>query len=587
VAILISGVYRQVWRYIGAPDIRRLVFAVGLTLLLYFPLSAVLQVTLALPLSSLFFAVIVWSGALISGRMVARWRSTGFPMHIFKKVPAKCQPILLLGDQESWLDVLRRLFNNTDQTKVRVLGLIELQREEGGRSVRGIPILGDLSELGDIIDIVRLRHGETPWVALTGKAKEPPLVQRALTIAAEHGAEIMVLGHNESAQTLEPVRASDLVKRPAGTQHDELPPKFFRGANVLITGGGGSVGTALAFELARHRPALLTIIDASEFNLYTVEWGLRKEFPDLSIHCRVGDVRDSFFVNAIFSSTHPEVVFHAAALKNVPLLQRHPCEAVLTNLVGTQNVARAAVSAGASRMILVSSDNAVNPANVAGASRRLGEIAMQKILSQSSTLGIIARIGNALSPTTAVVSVFEQQIARGGPVTVTAMDSTRRYMAIEDAAELIVKASTHHSTTERTVTYSLGIGEVLSVRQLAENIIRLKGKVPYSDIPIISIGLREGEKLHADLCDDKETLTPTDIVGLMRCNPKVADDPEISCLINEVSQAAKQHDTKNVTCLLDHFLNEQKSIQKSTQKAEVFLVTDGHLHHSSVSRAVP
>lgn len=548
--LFIGGVHRQVWRHMGAPDAVRLVQGISLGIFIYLPVMVVFNVYLVDPLPILLIAAAFWTAFAFAGRMVARYRSTKAPLQIFQRLPGNSQPVLLVGDPESWVDVLRRLESSTAGSTVRVLGLIEIDDLEPGRAVRGLPIMGSLKNLDEVIDVLTLRYGSAPWVAVTGPARERGAMTRVLEIASSHGAHIMALGHDETAQTLEPVRPADLLARPE--RNLDLTPvrDLIAGANVLVTGGGGSIGSELARQIARQSPASLSILDSSELNLYQIDHELRDLHPGLRLACHLGDVRDAARVSAVFAEARPSLVIHAAALKHVPLMEANICEAILTNVSGAVNVARAAVASGSRRFVFISTDKAVAPDNVMGATKRLAELASERIVNEAGMAGAMVRFGNVLGSSGSVVPLFERQIAAGGPVTLTDPDATRYFMTIEEATSLVLQAAALQRENQRAELFVLDMGEPIAIRQLAETMIRLKGKVPGTDIEIRTTGMRPGEKMHEALTYAHEALDPTAVSGVNRVTSQAPASELLDKQITVLVEAARRQDVGEALRLL-------------------------------------
>ncbi|MFN3911929.1 polysaccharide biosynthesis protein [Hyphomonas sp.] len=554
--LVIGGVHRQVWRHIGAPDAVKVIQGIALSVLLYLPVMVALNGRLVDPLPALLVTISLWTAALFAGRMVARYRTTNAPFQIFQRLPRQSQAVLLVGDPASWIDVLRRLESPATGSTVRVLGLIEVDAKQPGRAVRGVPIMGNLDNLGEVIDILALRYGNAPWVAVTGPARERGQMARILEIASSHRADIMALGHDETAQTLEPIRAADLLARPE-RELDRTPVRnLIGGARVLVTGGGGSIGSELTRQVAAKSPASLTIIDSAEFNLYQIDHQLRAGHPDLPLTSHLGDVRDPVRMGAAFSQAQPDIVIHAAALKHVPLMEENVCDAILTNVGGAVNAARAAAASGARQFVFISTDKAVAPDNVMGATKRLAELAVSRIITEAGMAGAMVRFGNVLGSSGSVVPLFERQIAAGGPVTITDPEATRYFMTIEEAASLVLQAAALQREARRAELFVLDMGEPISIRQLAETMIRLKGKVPGIDIEIVTTGMRKGEKRHEALTYTYEGLEPTVVDGVNRV---VCDAPGNELLEKQLSvliEAARRHDTGEALRLLGNLVPE-------------------------------
>lgn len=548
--LVIGGVHRQVWRHMGAPDAIRLVQGIALAVFFYLPAMVALNGRLYNPLAVLLNSAFLWTLMAIGGRMVARYRSTNAPFQIFQRIPRQSQPVLLVGNPASWIDVLRRLESSTSGSNLRVLGLIEIDETEQGRAVRGVPIMGSLRQLGEVIDVLCLRYGSAPWVAVTGPARERNAMNHILEIASSHGAYIMALGHDETAQTLEPVRPADLLARPE-RQLDLTPVnQMISGTRVLVTGGGGSIGSELARQVARQSPSHLAIIDSSEYNLYQIDHLLRQLHPGVPLQSHLGDVRDPARMSAVFGAFRPDLVIHAAALKHVPLMEENVCEAILTNVSGAVAVARAAVASGAQRFVFISTDKAVNPDNVMGATKRLAELAISRIISDAGMTGAMVRFGNVLGSSGSVVPLFERQIAAGGPVTITDPEATRYFMTVEEATGLVLQAAALQGDTGEPELFVLDMGEPVAIRQLAETMIRLKGKVPGVDIEIQVMGMRPGEKKHELLTYPHEALEPTRVEGINKVSCQGPSGELLDKKVAALIEAARRHETGEALRLL-------------------------------------
>ncbi len=302
----------------------------------------------------------------------------------------------------------------------------------------------------------------------------------------------------------------DLVGRVLGEVDWTAIRALIAGKRVLITGGGGSIGSELARRVATLEPASLCVLDASEFNLFRIS----RELPKARV--ALADVRDSASMRRWFEREKPELVFHAAALKQVPLVEDHPCEGVLTNVLGTRNVADAAVAIGAD-LVFVSTDKAVNPSGAMGASKRLGELYCQALDRAGGSRALCARLGNVIGSTGSVTPVFESQLASGGPLTVTDAEVSRYFISIPQAADFILQAGAAGvgRDSARGAAFVLDMGEPLAVVDLARKIIQLEGLRPNIDVPITFVGLRAGEKLHEELVASDEWREPDPLTGVM------------------------------------------------------------------------
>ena len=514
--LIIRGVQKQVWRHMGWPDAVMIVQAIGLSGLIYLPVMLLLNGRLVAPWATFLVAGLLWTILLFAGRMIALSRSTHMPLQIFSPVSRSGQPVLLVGDAENCVTVLRRLQSSPQRGNIRVLGVVEMRGADPGRAIRGVPIMGSLDDLGNVIDVLRVRYGQTPWLAVTGAARSREGMLQVLDIASTHGAEIMALGGDEAAQILEPVRPADLLARPERQLDIEPVRNIIENASVLVTGGGGTIGAELSRQVAALNPSNLTIIDESEFNLYSIDMNLGTLAPTVQVSSRLGDVRDVARLTDVFQRAQPDLVIHAAALKHVPLMEHNLCEAILTNVGGAVNAARAAVAVGARRFVFISTDKAVDPDNVMGATKRLAEIAVSRIAGESRMSASMVRFGNVLGSSGSVVPLFERQIAAGGPVTLTHPGVTRYFMTVEEASSLVLQASALQALESAADLFVLDMGEPIRILQLAETMIRLKGLVPGEDIQIVTTGLRDGEKMHEALTYGHEQVSPTTVEGISR-----------------------------------------------------------------------
>jgi O-antigen biosynthesis protein WbqV len=546
----IRGVQKQVWRHMGWPDAVMIVQAIGLSGLIYLPVMLLLNGRLVAPWATFLVTGLLWTILLFAGRMIALSRSTHMPLQIFSPVSRSGQPVLLVGDAENCVTVLRRLQTSPQRGSVRVLGVVEMRGADPGRAIRGVPIMGCLEDLGNVIDVLRVRYGQTPWLAVTGTARSREGMLQVLDIASSHGAEIMALGSDEAAQILEPVRPADLLARPERQLDIEPVRNIIENANVLVTGGGGTIGAELSRQVAALNPSNLTIVDASEFNLYGIDMDLRSIAPTVRLASRLGDVRDVARLTDVFHRAQPDLVIHAAALKHVPLMEHNLCEAVLTNVGGAVNSARAAVAVGARRFVFISTDKAVDPDNVMGATKRLAEIAVSRIAADSRMSASMVRFGNVLGSSGSVVPLFERQIASGGPVTLTHPGVTRYFMTVEEASSLVLQASALQALEGAADLFVLDMGEPIRILQLAETMIRLKGLVPGEDIQIVTTGLRDGEKMHEALTYEHELVSPTSVEGVSRVESSNGHGELFDKQLAALLEAASRRDRSEALILL-------------------------------------
>jgi O-antigen biosynthesis protein WbqV len=338
--------------------------------------------------------------------------------------------------------------------------------------------------------------------------------------------------------------------------------ELVRGRRVLVTGAGGSIGAELVRQIAQRGPARLDLVDNSEFALYAIDREVEENWPHVPRRATIGDVREADAMRHVLARAAPEIVFHAAALKHVPLLEANPAQGALTNAIGTRNVADAAVAAGAHAMVLISTDKAVNPTNVLGATKRLAEIFCQARDAQSvSTRFVAVRFGNVLGSSGSVVPLFQRQLGAGGPITVTHPDIERYFMTIREACELVLQASVlalAGDGTSRGSLLVLEMGGPVRILDLAKRMIRLAGKRPERDIAISFTGLRPGEKLYEELFYKDELNTATSVPGIQLAVSPPVDAASIEADLAALEAVALRCDDAGVVATLQRILPSYK-----------------------------
>ncbi|WP_296869717.1 nucleoside-diphosphate sugar epimerase/dehydratase [Tibeticola sp.] len=493
-----AGVYRHIWRYTSLAELQRLVAGVAAGAL--FTAVAVLMLRVPnFPRSVLLLhpllVLLALGGVRALSRLLAERRAP--------RVPGAGVPALLLGSVAEAAQALRTL---KDSARVVPVGIVSPQREEVGRALQGVRVLGTLDGLPQAVQQAGAR------VALVLAAPGSAWRREALLAAAEHGLSLLsppraddwLQGEGAGPRA---VALEDLLGR-APVQLDVAGlSEMLAGRTVLVTGAGGSIGSELCRQIARFGVARLVCVDVSEYAVYRLEQDLRAAHPQLEGVYYTANVRELQRLRAIAQAHRPAVVFHAAAYKHVPLMETHnEIEALRTNVRGTLNAAQVAGEVGAARFVLVSTDKAVNPTNVMGASKRLAELAVQALAGQfPQTRFVAVRFGNVLGSSGSVVPLFTEQIARGGPVTVTHPEIVRYFMTIPEAAQLVLQAALMGQSGQ---IFVLDMGEPVRIVDLAKMLIRLSGKSE-QDVPIVFTGLRPGEKLYEELLANDETTDPT------------------------------------------------------------------------------
>ena len=408
----------------------------------------------------------------------------------------------------------KRLMAGIHQQGWIVMGMLDDDPAKQGARIAGVPVLGPLEAVSDRAVLGAATH---LIIALPGAA--PRQRRRAFELASVAGLPVLTVPSADElregsgdVQRLRDIEPEDLLGREPVKLDEQGIDLVLHGKTVLITGAGGSIGSELCRQVARYKPSRLVLVELSEFNLYTIEQELSHRFPELELVRLIGDVKDLTQIQRVFDAWKPQVVFHAAAYKHVPLMEEHNAWAALrNNTLGTYNAALASANASVERFVLISTDKAVNPTNVMGATKRAAEMAVSSLAaSHPGTRFMAVRFGNVLGSSGSVIPKFKEQIARGGPVTVTHPDIIRYFMTIPEASRLVIQAAAIGESGQVLV---LDMGDPVKITDLARDMIRLSGRSP-DDIRIEFTGLRPGEKLYEELLADADATIPTSIAQL-------------------------------------------------------------------------
>ena len=493
------GLYRGIWRFASVLDLRRILMAAGLSALAVPALLAMLHRLSDVPRSVLVLDPLLLVLLMGGSRFLYRAWKDG---QLLGPRQLDAEPVLVLGAGAAAATLLRELSRDF---RWRVVGLLDDDPAKAGRQVHGVSVLGSLADLPGHADRMDVRHAIVAMPKASSAAR-----RRAAEIAVDAGLSVLtvpaiadILAGRVSISQVRRVELDDLLGRDQVQLDSEGLQGLLADKVVLVTGAGGSIGSELCRQIAAYSPRLLVFYEQSEFALYRIE----QEFAGLPVACVVGDVKNEAELEAVFSRYRPQVVFHAAAYKHVPLMENENAwAAVRNNVLGTYCVARAAIAHDAGKFVLISTDKAVNPTNVMGASKRLAEMVCQALHRQAGASRFVAvRFGNVLGSSGSVIPKFREQIAKGGPVTVTHPDIIRYFMLIPEAAQLVLQAGLMGEGGE---VFVLDMGEPVKIADLARDMIRLSG-FSDEDIRIDYTGLRPGEKLFEELLADGETTLPT------------------------------------------------------------------------------
>jgi FlaA1/EpsC-like NDP-sugar epimerase len=496
------GLYRGLWRYTSIFDLKRIVLAVATAAAIAAMVGLLLRTSYRIPGAVLLINPMLLFGFLTGSRFAAR---SFIELAAYRHHGAFRKPVFILGAGTAGAWLLRELARG-DQW--HVIGLLDDKPTKRDRYLQGVKVLGAIDEVAHWAKVHDVKD------AIIAIPSAPFAVRKnAIELCTKAGMRVMTVPAIEdlvsgkvAISQMRKVEVEDLLRRDPVVLNNAGLKELLQGKIVMVTGAGGSIGSELCRQIAQYQPGLLVLFEMNEFALYKLEQEFRQTFPDISIACVMGDVKNAIRIEQVLREYQPSVVFHAAAYKHVPLVEDiNAWEAIQNNVAGTHTVASAAVANGVGKFILISTDKAVNPTNVMGASKRLAEMVCQGLQHTGITRFAMVRFGNVLGSTGSVIPKFHQQISKGGPVTVTHPDIIRYFMSIPEAAQLVLQAGHMGRGGE---IFVMDMGDPVKIADMARDMIRLTGFTE-DEIKIVYTGLRPGEKLYEELLADDEHTRPT------------------------------------------------------------------------------
>ncbi|WP_455436906.1 polysaccharide biosynthesis protein [Hungatella hathewayi] len=475
-------------------------------------------------------------------------------LHLEKKRNAvERKRIMIVGGGQAGTLLIKEL-NNSVKTMGIPVCIVDDDRNKIGKYINGVPIRGtreDIPELAEKYNIDEI-YIALPTATGVERKKILEICQKTKCSLKILPGLYQLMSGEVSISKLRDVEIDDLLGRePIKVNLDEIM-EYVKDKVVMITGGGGSIGSELCRQLARHGVKRLIIFDMYENNAYDIQQELKRYCPDLDLVTLIGSVRNTNRLDWVFKTYRPEVVYHAAAHKHVPLMEDSPNESIKNNVIGTYKTAKAAMKYGTKHFVLISTDKAVNPTNIMGASKRLCEMVIQMCNSKSSTEFVAVRFGNVLGSSGSVIPLFKKQIEEGGPVTVTDPDIIRYFMTIPEAVSLVLQAGAYAKGGE---IFVLNMGEPVKILDMAENLIRLSGYEPYKDIDIVFTGLRPGEKMYEELLMAEEGLQGTKNSRIFIGKPIEMDYGKFEQQLAELDEAAWK-ETSDMRSLVQRIIPE-------------------------------
>lgn len=572
----VVGFYNRLWRYSSISEL--VVIAQGVTLAAgAFTLTMFLATRLeSFPRSVIaidWFILVIFLGG---SRLLLRLASSGGRgLGGAHRPPrdARALPVLLVG-AENGADLFLRAWLHDRRSTLRPIAILDDDPRKHGMSLHGVPVLGGSKDFQGVFEQLAAKGVRPRHLIFTERHQDGGAAMKYLVSEAEKlgvatsrlslPTELRRSPDHATSDEIEvrPIELADLLPRPQAVLDREAIARFIRGRRVLVTGAGGSIGGELTHQVATLAPAELVLVEASEFNLYTIELELSERSPQTARRAYLCNVRDLDRLDQIFRLHRPEIVFHAAALKHVPLVEANVAEGVLTNVLGTVNVIECARRHRAQAMVQVSSDKVVNSTSAMGATKRLAELYCQALdLAQLEEPGegtrfMTVRFGNVLGSSGSLIPLFSRQLARGGPLTITHPDMKRYFMTIREAVELILQASAsgHEQQIGHGQIFVLDMGEPIKIVDIARWMIKLAGYTPDVDIQLKITGIRPGEKLFEELFDAEETPIDTGIPGILGARPSPRPLAALQEAFEAMAWAARQGDESELRRLIAEIL---------------------------------
>jgi len=550
------GLYRRMWIYASMQEMRQIITAVTTASVLVstvmissFTLGAFYGFPRSVLVIDWLLSILFAGGIRFAFRLLAENRNYSQ----VQPLASKAKKALIIGAGDAGALVVRELQKNP-QLNVIPIGFLDDNPAKQKQQIYGVPVVGTLTDLAQMLD--KYQVGEVVIAIPTAPGRVVRLVADVCRLKSVPFRTMPgiyeLLGGKVSVSRLREVDITDLLRRePARIQEDRIG-KELSGRSILVTGAGGSIGRELCRQIARWGPSELILVGHGENSIFEALIELQESFPSLPFRPVIADVRDLPRMQAVFSRYRPQVVFHAAAHKHVPLMEVNIEEAVSNNILGTRNLVETALAWDVERLVMISTDKAIRPVNVMGATKRIAEMIVLNAAGRSGRPYCVVRFGNVLGSRGSVVPLFKRQIARGGPVTVTHPDMKRYFMTIPEAVHLVLQAA---SMGEDGETFVLNMGQQIRILDLAEDLIRLSGLEPGKDIEIVFTGIRSGEKLSEDLWDQDSSFRPTSHPEIFRLEcPEALSGDTLDKSLDELIHLAEEGESQAVLNLLDELI---------------------------------
>jgi FlaA1/EpsC-like NDP-sugar epimerase len=565
--------YAGVWRYASMEDLIAIIRAATAITLIFLAAMFLISRLEFVPRSTMPINWLVLLALLGGPRFLYRMFKDRRANDSAERDGERRMPVLLVGAGDS-AELFIRAINRARQSAWHAVGLIDEKGSRIGRNIHGVHVLGGIDDIPAIVKRMDAEGRRPQRLIVTRSQIDGEEIQRLLAVAEDLGIVLARMPQLDdfredidTSPEIRPIKIDDLLGRPQASLDRESMAVLIGGRRVLVTGAGGTIGSELCRQIAAFNPAAIVLLDNSEYQLYAIDLEIGENAPGLARRTILADVRDRDRISRIFSVERPELVFHAAALKHVPMVELHPDEGALTNVAGTRVVADACCAHGVRAMVLISTDKAVNPSSMMGATKRVAEGYCQALDLAEAARGddrthfVTVRFGNVLGSTGSVVPLFQRQLAAGGPLTVTHPDMTRYFMTVREAVELVLQASVQGvaDNADQGKIYVLDMGEPVKIIDLARQIILLAGFQPDIDVKIEITGPRPGEKLFEEILHASEELVPTTHPGILLAAPRATDLAELGRRIDELAAAAHAGDSARTRAIVQGLVPEFQS----------------------------
>lgn len=550
------GMYHRIWHYARMRDLVAIIGAVTLSQAAVFIITVMLS--LEVPRSVLILNWLLSIGAIGASRLMFK-----INLDLVTESKGEKENLLIVGAGDAGAMLVRELEQN-DNATIRIVGFVDDDEKKQKGRLAGFPILGTINELSEVV-----KKNKVDEIVIAIPSADGDTIRHIDLQCRNTGVKVRIMpsiyemvSDEVGMGEMREIQLEDLLRRdPIHLDFGKIT-NYISGKTVLITGAGGSIGSEISRQISRVGAKEIILLGRGENSIYEIHQELKRKFPEQIYHTVIANITDKDRMARVFARFQPQVVFHAAAHKHVPLMEIQPEEAIRNNVFGTKNVAELADQNHAEIFVLISTDKAVNPTSVMGATKRTAELVLQEINQHSTTKFVTVRFGNVLGSRGSVVPLFEKQIAAGGPVTVTHKDMTRFFMTIPEAVQLVLQAG---SQAEGGEVFLFDMGKPVKIKDMAEDLIRLHGLTPGKDIEIVYTGLRPGEKLYEELLTSEEGTTSTKHKKIFKAQIQPLDEADLKQSLQTLQETA---DKQTILQTLKHMIPTYKSkqLEEGTKK---------------------